>query len=98
MEYPCKVCGGILNAGMRQSGIISDGQEYAAHVDCADQWASEEITVYKITSPGNGSYYEEFPENVLEMLKESDEENEWIIKRTKMTRARYEALDEFMGF
>lgn len=97
-EYPCEVCKQMLNAGMVQSGIIIDGQERAAHVGCSDSWAAGTIEVYKITSPGNGSYYEEFPENVTEMLKESDEGSEYVVKKEFMTRGKYESLAEFQGF
>jgi hypothetical protein len=97
-EYPCKACGEMLNIGMCQSGIVVEGETFPAHVHCADQWANEEIDVFKVTSPGNGSYYEEFAENVTEMLKESDDGGEYVIKKERMSRAKYESLDEFQGF
>lgn len=96
--YECGVCREMLTVQMCQSGVTIDGEDLPAHVGCADAWYATELTVYKITSPGNGSYYEEFPENVTEMLKESEEEHEYVIKRTKMSRANFENLEEFTGF
>jgi hypothetical protein len=97
-DYPCWVCKGAMNVGMCQSGVRHDGETKAAHVGCADLWSNEEIHVWKVASPGNGSYCEEFPENVTEMLKEMSHGEEYVITRMVMKRAKYESLPEFQGF
>lgn len=97
-EYPCAVCKQPIQINWCQSGIRIDGETLPAHVGCADQWGATEVEVFKITSPGNGSYFEEFPENVLEALKEMDEGSEYVIQKQTMTRAKYESLEEFHGF
>jgi hypothetical protein len=100
-EYYCEVCkdpNWMLSVGMCQSGIEVDGELLPAHVNCAEAWCAELIDVYKITSPGNGSYYEEFAENVMEMLRESDLDHTYHVTKMQMARGKYHALEEFQGF
>lgn len=96
--YPCKVCNELLTGMMRQSGIRIDGLDLPAHVHCAEKGCSEEIEVWKVGSPGGGSYVEEFVENVLEVIKDMDDESQSVITKLRMTRGKYESLGEFKGF
>lgn len=96
--YPCKVCNELLTSMMWQSGIRIDGLDLPAHVHCAEKWCSEEIEVWKAGSPGDGSYVEEFVENVLEVIKDMDDESQYVITKLRMTRGKYESLGEFKGF
>lgn len=97
-EYPCEVCGGTLTVLMCQSGIRKDGVNYPAHVACADEWASQDITVFKVSSDGGSSYVEESPACVMDMIAAGDDNESYTIRKKTMKRAEYESLPEFEGF
>jgi len=56
------------------------------------------IDVWRIEAKGLGAYYENDIRMIVDMLKECDEDDGYIITKHKMDKLEYENLPEFMGF
>lgn len=95
----CFVCKKEVRGDELQQPIEYDGDCRSAHFDCGTDWISAEIIVYKVKSIGYGSSYtDKNLETILDMIKDSDIGESFIIKKQKMNQQQYYCLPEFEGF
>jgi hypothetical protein len=61
----------------------------------------KEIDVWRVTlleDKGNGGYFERNINNLLDAIKDMDDDSSYVITKKKMAEGEYINLPEFMGF